>query len=427
MRGSAAMALACMRSALRSATAPSAARSRAAIAARASCQIAAHRFQPRSVVGRRLRGPGHGLGRADQLWSLGRHGDDQAHVPAVALGEGHGVSVGAVAADPRAHLDEAAEDRTRRRAGAAPRQRGQLLGTQRQAGGARRRQRQRREPRRRRRQARGGRHGVLADHLGADLRPFSSRTRSSIAVTRSRALPVSSTPFRRTRSAGPRCGPKRTVVRVPSSFKVSDRLPAAGRLSERVALAPVLHERDVRSGDGGAPRKCHERSPWVGSGWAARGSVSPMVVAKAFEAGRRPGASGSPRRRRRVARGRSAMTAPPPPAPVSLAPMAPAARAADQRFQLGDDTPSAASSPWATSIRRPSPSTSPCRAGRPLAGGRRSPSNSQHARRDRRLPLAQPRPPQPPGRRVSRDRPGQPHAQRDRVSQAQRRPAGRRD
>ena len=162
MAGSAASAAACMRSALRSATAPSAGRSRAAIAARAAARSAGTRCDPGAVERRGARGVRHRGGRADRLGPGRRDRDDQAHVPAVALRDRVRDGVAAVGALAARHLDEAAEDRARRRARADARQRRQLGRRQRQAGGARRRQRQRREPRRRRRQAGGGRDAVVA-------------------------------------------------------------------------------------------------------------------------------------------------------------------------------------------------------------------------------------------------------------------------
>ena len=241
-----------MRSALRSATAPSAGRSRAAIAARAAARSPSTPASHAGVVRRRARGALHRRGRAHRLRAGGGDGHDQPHVPAVAASKRAGDGVAAVGALAARHLDEAAEDRSRRRARAEPGQRRQLGGRQRQPGRARGGQRQRREARGRRRQPGGGRDAVLGgDDLGArdpiagpraPARDRETRTRAR-RVAASAGAPSSTIAIRRAGAASRRSGP---CVRVPSSVQRQRQAAGGGQVQRGVALAPVLHQGDVR-------------------------------------------------------------------------------------------------------------------------------------------------------------------------------------
>ena len=221
-------------------------------------------------------------------------------------------------------------------------------------GRARRRQRERREPGRRRRQAGGGRDAVVAGDQRARAQSRRARARDRGTPTRAR-----SRRRRRARRRAPadRVAPssKATVVRVPSRSSVSDRLPVAGRFNAtsrfpQYFTSAILVPATAVTACGALT----SRSPGVAAISAMKPS-KPAAFQRASTSRSWPGAS--------------AIAAPPPPAPVSLAPIAPAARAVcDQRVQLGRRTRAAPHSrPCAASNVRPSPSTSPLpRAPRPL-------------------------------------------------------------
>src|SRR5206468_6824343 len=131
------------------------------------------------------------------------------------------------------------------------------------------------------------------------------------------------------------------------------RQAAGGRQVEHlVALPPVFDEGDVGAGDGGG--RGHDGAPAGAATMSVRNPSYPAACQRASTS--------------RVCPGASAMTAPPPPAPVSLAPTAPAARAACTSVSSsGDDSRNAASKPCEASMIRPRPSTSPFASASPAS------------------------------------------------------------
>ena len=404
-----------MRSALRSATAPSAGRSRAAIAVRAAARSPSTPRQPGRVIRRRARrcAPSprwnpSAFGPAAVTATTSR--TSQPSPPA----SGRADRVAAVGALATRHLDEAAEDRTRRRAGAEPRQRRQLIGRQRQSRRARRRHGQRGEAGRGRRQPGRRRHAVVGgddtparDRAGA--RPHAIEKRRHARDRRGiggRAVHHDAivAPARRCQ----RCRRRRTVVRVPSRPSVSDRLPVAGRFSAASRLPQYFTS-----------------AMFVPANAVTARTSGHVRLRRCRDAGQKSVVTGGLRQRASTSRscpGASAITAPPPPRAGQLGADRPrGARPVDHDARARGWTAAAPPAARARHRRcRPRPSTSPERQRRrsPSAPG---PEQRQHAV-GRRQPLAQPR-----HRRDLRDRVARParqaDAQRDRLAHGHRLPA----
>src|SRR5439155_6053497 len=277
--------------------------------------------------------------------------DHQAHIP---VGDDRlGVAVFAVGAGTAVHHGEPAEDRARRRSGAAPRKNRQFALVERQPGRARRRQRQRRERRGRRGQPRRRRKivgaldaGALAEagaraHEVEELRHAAERARVGVGAVEHE------------RVAGELAvegdgGARRQPVE-------RERERADGRqIQPGVALAPVLHERNV--------------------GVGARDSSHADTVAVKTS---KPAARHASETARSLP---TAMTQPPPPPPVSLAPNAPASRAmAHMRSISGHDTSSASRWRWFSVMAAPNSPYEP----RVTASAPRCTSDSMAAKRPR--------------------------------------------
>ena len=273
------------------------------------------------------------------------------------LGQRVGDGVAAVGALARGHLDEAAEDRSRRRARAPAGQRRQLGGRQLQA----RRRGWRpapapRSPRPTRPARRRWAPCSRVDTSAGARRPARARTRSRKRDTRAAnpasagapsTAPIVSTRSPRRRCRSPPSAQEAHPVSVPSSARVSDRLPVAGRFRAasrlpqyftRAMLVPAARGRSAaRSWNSPPPDRGRSRRPRCAP--PAPGSRRRASAGARPGGARAPGRSPPRRRRRRSAWPRwprpRARRGPAAPAPGSTA----AARA---RI------------PWARSNSRPS-------------------------------------------------------------------------
>ena len=217
------------------------------------------RRHPGVVIRRRFRGAFHGRRRAHRLRPMRGHGHDQTHRPVLGAGDRMRHGITAVGAFTARHLHEATEDRPRRRARAEASQLRKLR--RRRAPAPPRAPPPRRAPRSRTptRPAGGGRHAVFADDPGRAPRcrraPEPESRKRRYARRRRRGQPARRR-GRRGRRRRPRTPPS-SASRARSS--VSDRLSGGGKVEGDVALAPVLHQRDVRAGHGGDGAGAHNR------------------------------------------------------------------------------------------------------------------------------------------------------------------------
>jgi len=131
-------------------------------------------------------------------------------------------------------------------------------------------------------------------------------------------------------SAASASGAKRTLVSLPRLARVSDRLPVAGRFKVGSRLPQYLTKRDVWF------RRAVTAGKTVDAHFLQSKEAIAAHAAPAFQHFLRRG------------QGASAITAPPPPAPVQFGAQGPGcARRTNQRRPVrGVDTPSPESSPW---------------------------------------------------------------------------------
>ena len=201
---------------------------------------------PRRVIRRRRRRARHAAARADLLLALRGHGDHDLERPIGTREQRLGEAVAAVGRSARMHLDETAEDRTRRGAGPLPSDDAALARRQREPERRFRRAHERCEARCRRRKPRPGRKIVAARdaRAGVDacLAPQQIEAGGDL-----REILVAAHPVQRELVA--RDARRELDRRLREQRVERDRDRADGRhVQARVGLAPIFDEREIGAG-----------------------------------------------------------------------------------------------------------------------------------------------------------------------------------